>query len=629
MNYEPLTRNPLRTRGELFTAVRDLWLPVRRRFSEGKARVRLAVNTAVYSDVTAEFEAFARPLWGIAPLVVQSDIADNVDIAQIYVTGIVNGTDPSHPEYWGELADFDQAIVETAALACALCFAPAQLWTPLPSVTKSRLSQWLRSPNALRLYANNWLFFRVMNNLALQNLGEEYDNECLESDLRHLESFYLGDGWYSDGDPRRCDYYSAFGMQFYSLLYASLAFSTDPERCERFKCRAVEFAGQFMHFFSSDGSALPFGRSLTYRFAQSAFWSALAFSGAEVNLGVLKGLLLRNLRWWLRQPIFTETGLLTIGYSYPNAAIADHYNGPGSPYWAMKAFVCLLLPPSHPFWSCEEAPLPNMPEKALLPQARMVVCRSGQHVQLFGGADLVNPGLRHGAPKYNKFVYSNRFGFNVPTANLAIESSVHDSMLSVSTDGVCFTVRSTVDMVHISTEALVCCWSPLPQVRIVSWVVPVLTGHMRIHLIHADCWFEAREGGFPVACDGRTQFEVEPHSACARGTAVFSVIWDLLAMRRGGVVAAHPSSNVYYVRTAIPFLTSRLPAGEHLLACAVHGSDDPSCHSRLQKIHFYADGEAIEIRDEEGNVHFRDEISSLRSLVASRRGMEDERLWTT
>lgn len=71
------------------------------------------------------------------------------------------------------------------------------------------------------------------------------------------------------------------------------------------------------------GRAIPFGRSLTYRFAMSSFWGALAFADVELpaplTWGVVKGLQLRNIRYWARQPgAYYPDRTLTIGYCYPN-----------------------------------------------------------------------------------------------------------------------------------------------------------------------------------------------------------------------------------------------------------------------------------------------------------------------
>lgn len=79
------------------------------------------------------------------------------------------------------------------------------------------------------------------------------------------------------------------------------------------------FAKDFIHWFAPDGSALPYGRSLAYRFGQAAFWSAYVFAGCKgISLGVVKGILSRHLEWWSAQQITDRDGVLTVGYAYPN-----------------------------------------------------------------------------------------------------------------------------------------------------------------------------------------------------------------------------------------------------------------------------------------------------------------------
>lgn len=38
--------------------------------------------------------------------------------------------------------------------------------------------------------------------------------------------------------------------------------------------------------------------------------------------------------------------------------IAQDYNSPQSPYWALKSFLVLALPSSHPFWQAKEETYP-------------------------------------------------------------------------------------------------------------------------------------------------------------------------------------------------------------------------------------------------------------------------------
>jgi hypothetical protein len=45
----------------------------------------------------------------------------------------------------------------------------------------------------------NWLWFRVFANLGLKKNGGKFSQERLEADIKHLETFYRGDGWSNDG----------------------------------------------------------------------------------------------------------------------------------------------------------------------------------------------------------------------------------------------------------------------------------------------------------------------------------------------------------------------------------------------------------------------------------------------
>lgn len=75
------------------------------------------------------------------------------------------------------------------------------------------------------------------------------------------------------------------------------------------------------------GRSIPFGRSVGYRFAMVSFWGALAYADVELpaplTWGMVKGIVLRHLRWWQTQhDIWSPSGTLTIGYSYPNMYVS-------------------------------------------------------------------------------------------------------------------------------------------------------------------------------------------------------------------------------------------------------------------------------------------------------------------
>ena len=134
------------------------------------------------------------------------------------------------------------------------------------------------------------------------------------------------------------DYYSSsFAIHFLQLIYAKLEGDSDPERAAEFKKRAQLAALDLAHYYDEEGRAIPFGRSLTYRFAVVSFWGALAYADVELpaplTWGMVKGIVLRHLRWWQTQnDMWSPSGTLTIGYSYPNMYVSA---GPLQRAWYM------------------------------------------------------------------------------------------------------------------------------------------------------------------------------------------------------------------------------------------------------------------------------------------------------
>jgi hypothetical protein len=79
----------------------------------------------------------------------------------LYREGLKNGTDPSHPEYWGDIKSMDQRRVEAAAIGYALILVPEHLWDPLDEETKSRVARWLIMSREGEHAPNNHMWFRI------------------------------------------------------------------------------------------------------------------------------------------------------------------------------------------------------------------------------------------------------------------------------------------------------------------------------------------------------------------------------------------------------------------------------------------------------------------------------------
>ncbi|OMC79805.1 hypothetical protein BK125_05955 [Paenibacillus odorifer] len=567
--------NPLKTREDLVSALEQLTDPLRPLYSRGGARLAIGGTGASYPAVTAEMEGFSRVLWGLVPLLMgggESGLWDTV------LDGIRHGTDPAHEEYWGEVQDYDQRLVEMAVFGFALAAIPGQIWSPLTQKEQEQLYSWLNQINSHPCYDCNWLFFNVLVNVGFRRIGRPYDAEQLENNLKRMDDFYLGDGWYSDGINGHSDYYVPFAIHYYALLYAKLMEQEDPERSQVFKERARLFATEFLGWFAPDGSALPYGRSLTYRFAQSAFWSALVYAGVEgFPIGVVKGLVLRNLRWWFSQPIFDAGGVLTIGYTYPNLVMAENYNAPGSPYWALKTFLPLALSAEHPFWKEEELPLPDIPAVIVQKPAHLVIVRepASGHVAAFNSGHLYTNEHTHTSAKYEKFVYSTGFGFSVPRSEWGLSQGAFDSMLALSESGDnLYRVRRRNMESRIVDNVLHSVWKPWTNVEVRTWIVAGLPWHIRIHRIETGRPLDAAEGGFALGQEAGVEQQIGLTTAAVSTAWGISGVKGLIGYVKAELIWPNANTNLLHPRTVLPTLTTFLEPGIHWLASAVYG--DPS-----------------------------------------------------
>lgn len=498
----------LHTKADFQDCLLGIIQPLQQRFTPGGAGIECGHTAAIYPEETVQLEAFARLLWGLAPLWGGGGSAGAFD--RLYPAGIINGTDPGHAAYWGEIADFDQILVETAPIGLGLILAPDKLWEPLTAAQQSNLAAWLYQVNSVQCCNNNWNFFPVLVNLGLKNVGAPYDKDRLQSAIAHINSFYRGNGWYTDGNTKQADYYIAFAMHFYGLIYAKVMADEEKEQSAIFKERAMRFAQDFIYWFAQDGSALAFGRSLTYRFAQCCFWCACVFAGIEpFPMGVMKGIISRHLQWWLDNPIFDNGGVLSIGYAYPNLNMAEGYNAPGSPYWALKTFLILALDDDHAFFKAEPLPLPPLNSLHVIAGANMVLQRVNGYVVALTAGQWAEWNPMHVAEKYSKFAYSSKYAFSVPRSYCSLASAGTDSMLAFEADGMCYVRRKCLEHRLEADGTVYAKWSPYSGVMVETCITPTKDGHIRRHVVDCagdcvayDCAFSTPDDGGDIRGDG-------------------------------------------------------------------------------------------------------------------------------
>lgn len=596
----------LDSKRDLQEALRQLVKPLKPLYRAGGSRLPIKGGSAGYGEEIAGMEGFSRILWGIVPHLAGGGTDE---LWEDCLRGIVSGSDPEHKDYWGDVGDYDQRLVEMAVLGMALSMIPERIWEPLDERQRRNLYNWLNSINSHPCHDCNWLFFHVMVNMGFYKTGQPYDKDQMEKNLQRIEQFYLGGGWYSDGAGGHCDYYGPFAIHYYGLVYSKLMEKEDPERCLRFKERARQFAADFIQWFSPDGAALAYGRSMTYRFAQSAFWSAFAYAEAWTDTfapGVVKGLILRNLRWWFKQPIFDAGGILTVGYAYPNLVMAENYNSPGSPYWALKTFLVLALGDSDRFWSEPEQELPSLAPLSVQSEPHLVLCRqeSTGHVTAFNAGHLSSNEHTHTSAKYEKFAYSSAFGFSVPRAEWGLGQAAMDSMLGLSERDNLYRVRRKNEETWIRGQVLHARWLPWSNVEVETWIVAGLPWHVRVHRITTGRSLDAAEGGFALSFQEEQAVKVHGLEVRADNVTGHSGIQGLLGYNEGLMVYPNANTNLLHPRTVLPTLMAALEPGTHVLAAAVCGQPGdgaaPELAESLQQLGVFVEKGAVIIKLEDG-----------------------------
>ena len=585
--------SPLRERlvGELFGYLE----PLRPFYSRGCARLDLAGGATLYEHDVLSFEAWARQLWGLAPFWAGGGRSKDGFFEKAYLKGLEAGADPASPEYWGGFRDHDQRFVEVAALAYGLLLVPDVLWEPLSEDAKARLATWLLAVNRYEYPQGNWLWFRVLANLALRERGEAWDDQRLADDLATLDGFYRDNGWYQDGPGGVLDYYNAMTFHFFGLLYARLFGDRDAERAGVYQTRGARFARDYVLLFSSRGEPVPFGRSLTYRFAFAGFWSeALAARvdlGPGFSPGVLLGLVMRSIASFDRALVTDNAGVQSIGYKYPCLHMAEGYNGPGSPYWSLMAFACLALPEDDPIWRAIPESLPRLPSIAQTPLG--LVARDGEgEVLLYRTGPLPQHPFAQSAAKYGKFVYSTRFGFSVSRSERTPEEAAPDGTLAFLVGGRVFVSEGATDsdVLRLSPEWVGSfgdlvegnrelheelgqraaagklwetrlCWSPMPGVEVETEVVPLPQGHLRIHRVRTEDACEALDCGFAVPGNYHTLREEDIDAACE--------VRPLATPGEKVVIHAEGNTNISHPESVIPAVRYKVRKGETTLVSLV------------------------------------------------------------
>ena len=339
--------------------------PVLENLSQRELKIKMPVEEqrgAKRANYT-HLEAFGRLLCGLAPWLALENLAgDELKLQQQFSklaqVSLDAATDPQSPDFMN-FSEGGQALVDSAFLAQGILRAPKVLWEPLsPSVKKQIVAALKSSRKIPTPTSNNWVMFAAMVEAALLEFGEPTLEARLESCVRKMLGWYVGDGAYGDGDFFHFDYYNSFVIQ--PMLVDVL--QTLAKHDARFSAaqkivlsRAQRFATVQERLIAPDGTFPSLGRSTTYRFG--AFQTLAQISllhklPEKISPAQVRGALTAVIRKMMAAPgTFDADGWLQIGFCGHQPALGENYISTGSLYLCAAGLLPLGLPPGDEFWS--------------------------------------------------------------------------------------------------------------------------------------------------------------------------------------------------------------------------------------------------------------------------------------
>lgn len=344
--------------------------PIVKNMSEGKLQQNMQVELSPTWDGRDKrvtyMEAFGRTMAGLAPWLALPDddtpeARQRSQLRRWALKSYAQAVDPQSPDYllWRKEG---QPLVDAAYIAESFLRAYDQLWLPLDETTKKRYIEEFRQLRRVDPPYTNWLLFSAVVESFLLKAGAEADMYRINSALRKINEWYVGDGWYSDGEGFAFDYYNSYVIQPMNLecieivkgrnLGRTIAKQADYDRAVK---RMQKYGVILERFISPEGTYPVFGRSIPYRMAVFQPLALLAWRQElpeSLSNGQVRAALTAVMkRMFATDANFNAGGYLTLGFNGKQPDTSDWYTNNGSLYMTTLAFLPLGLPADHPFWT--------------------------------------------------------------------------------------------------------------------------------------------------------------------------------------------------------------------------------------------------------------------------------------
>ena len=602
-------------------------------FSAGRALVRFdSARPSIYGPLSDCVEGFARTFLLVGFWLnhrndgkMELSNGTEIDWVEIYREGMIHGTNPQYPEYWGEITGKHQYMVESASLAIGLYFSSHLIWDTLSKNEQQQIGNWFRHIIKFPFEDKNWVLFNVMINSFLKFAGQEYFQDQIDFYLERYDSYYEADGWYRDGIANQYDNYNPWALHFYPHLWSEMEpDKTRPELVEIFQQRSGLFLDKFKYYFSSSASHPVFGRSLIYRCGLVAapavgIWKDFS----PLSPGLTRHLCSQSLKYFTKNNFFDQDGSIPLGWNGKFVRMAEHYSGPASPLWLNKAFSVFLMPENHPFWNSVEESLPVEVENYCIhhkvpgflvqghkPSGHVQLINQGSDSYVNGPTDWKNPASDY---FYLKFAYSSHLFHDTGLTEDGLNCG---NMISLFEEKRGFSFRERIYPLYISDNVAVSYHYPFGELygqkrdsRIETAIIMKSDHQIRIHRVISPNRPTVYEGGYSLAYENQPPMikqgtdwitiQTDRAQCCIRGLLGYDMVGT---SRSIGMNPQGKYSCLPYVKKTEPLLA------QEILACEVIGRpchfdveselqliSSCTCSNRKVRITFL-DGESVTVK---------------------------------
>lgn len=560
------------------------WLDQVERFaSPGGAAPRLPGRVTGDGERRESMEAIGRSFLLAAPLIAGVDGADAEAVRERYARALLAGTAPDGPEAWplGVTCRFPvtgvtNSIVEAANIAFGLHVGRERLWERFTRPEQRQIAAWLLHHARLEVWHNNWQLFPAMAEGFLREVGEDVSGCIGTRNVARVESWYVEQGWYTDGPEHAFDYYNAWAIHPYLWAWYRMTGGTGTAEGMRHTEHLHAFTESFADLVAPDGSLLHVGRSLTYRTAAlAAVWCAELSGANALSPGTTRRLASGVLRRFVDAGVGIDEPL-DLGWLRAHEPISQTYSGFGSSYLAGIGFLGLAIDRASPVWTDSEQPQPTDG-----PSRPRTIAGAGWIIapQSDGIVRLVNHGSDHceipveptrpdpDDPHYAKLGYSTH---TAPGTGPAWDAGVDGHLALIDRDGrasrrgVIRAMRAEgpiAGSVHIPQRDGA--W--FPGCAVTSVTIIEGDAEVRAHLVRTDRSWPVREGGWAVAGDEPPESRVGARDAQVRnGDGLTATITALHGWSSAEVIPCE-GSDAFAHHSAVPVLHGETGTGETVL----------------------------------------------------------------